>query len=73
MSGGVGRHPRSVRIMKPVILISRIDGGYAFREHTLRVGTIEVRKSKNPISNAVKCGEVHFVDCCKLLIYWLLR
>ncbi len=55
------------------VLNTRIRGGYEFAERALRVGTIGVRESRISISNAVKCGEVYFVNCCKLLIYWLLR
>ena len=52
---------------------TRIRGGYALPERALLVGTINVRESRNSISNAVKCGEVRFGERSKLLIYWLLR
>jgi hypothetical protein len=36
-------------------------------------GSLRVKDEGIPFSNAVKCGEVYFVDRCKLLILWLLR
>ena len=46
-----GNDTAIVRIREELARVSAIPGpvGYAFREHTLRVGTIEVRKSKNPM------------------------